>query len=77
MCNLAYDVRQRSHNAGADPETSSRRPFEPSRSDQKAEHKANCDNRQCDDNEARDKRGEHVSSNTYHRDTERTEEAKF
>ena|ERR1700722_12396811 len=77
MCNLAHDIRQRSHNACADPETSSRRPLKSSRSHQEAEHKANCDNRQCDDDEARDKRGEHVSSNIYQGDTERAEEAFF
>jgi hypothetical protein len=57
---LAHDVGQRSHNPCADPKISSWRPLEPSRSHQEAEHKANCDNRQCDDNEGGEKHVEHV-----------------
>ena len=77
MGDLAHDVGQRSHNAGADPKISSRRPFEPSRSHQKAEHKTKSDNRQCGDNETGENGGKHVSSNIYHRETERTEQARF
>ena len=70
MRHLAHDIGQRSHDAYADPKISSWRPLEPSRSHQEAEHKANCDNRQCDDNEAREDRREHVSLTIHHRDTE-------
>jgi hypothetical protein len=59
MCQLAHDVRQRTHNPRADPEIPSRRSLEPYRSHQEAENKANCDNRQCDDDEPGEKRCEH------------------
>ena len=63
MGNLAHDVGQRSHQAGADPEISSRRSLKSSRSHQKAEYKTKSDNRQCGDNETGDNGGKHVSSN--------------
>jgi hypothetical protein len=70
MRQLTHDVRQRSHHACADPKISSWRPLVSSRSHQEAEHKANCDNRQCDDNEAGEDRREHVSLTIHHRDAE-------
>jgi hypothetical protein len=69
MCDVTHDVRQRSHDARANPEIFSRRPFKPGRSHQKAEHQPNCDNRKCNDDEAGEKRVEHESSSIHHRDT--------
>jgi hypothetical protein len=60
MRDAAHDVRQRPHDARANPEIPFWRPLESYRSHQEAEHKANCDNRQCDDDEPGENRCEHV-----------------